>query len=172
MSGENGGTLAAPVAELIRLQRCGGPDRTRERPARPRGLPLGRRPGEGMAPSGHARSGDSTTPIRRRTNAVGSSRTGEISKGAAISRKGTVPWHVCAAGHLPERSNRTFVMLVIIVLLMFVATTLAFAVPVDGVPATIITGILFCIWFLWRLAEFLFRPRPDETDEDVGPKDA
>ncbi|MEJ2645808.1 MAG: hypothetical protein P8180_12960 [Gammaproteobacteria bacterium] len=63
-------------------------------------------------------------------------------------------------------------MLVIIVLLMFVATTLAFAFPVDGVPATIVTGIVFCLWLLWRLAEFLFRARGDEADEDVDAKDA
>ncbi|HKJ08214.1 MAG TPA: hypothetical protein VKA76_03910 [Gammaproteobacteria bacterium] len=63
-------------------------------------------------------------------------------------------------------------MLVVIVLLMFAATTLAFAFPVDGVPATIVTGIVFCLWLLWRLAEFLFRPRPEETDESADPKDA
>lgn len=57
-------------------------------------------------------------------------------------------------------------MIAAIALLAFVALTLDFAVPHDGVPATIIAGLVLCVWLLWRLVKFLFAAPSGEAGSD------
>lgn len=57
-------------------------------------------------------------------------------------------------------------MIAVIALLAFAAVTLDFAVPGDGVPATIVAGLVLFAWLMWRLVKFLFAPSSGETGGD------